>query len=112
VTKNGTAPTIHLNPDALAAIERVRLPGQKPTDRVFPRQGAESRYDTRSWFVPLLGRGEDNRVRLALQPAHILLLAGNGRGDDQRDSGTARTQDNHHVCSVFPSVARSQAIRD
>ena len=53
-TKNGTARTIHLNPDALAAIQSVRLPRQKPTDRVFPRQGTESRFDTRSWFVPCL----------------------------------------------------------
>jgi integrase len=53
-TKNGTARTIHLNADALAAIKSVQLPGQKPADRVFPRLGTESRFDTRSWFVPCL----------------------------------------------------------
>jgi integrase len=54
VTKNGTARTIHLNPDALAAIESVRLPAQKPKGRVFTRQGTNDRFDTRSWFVPCL----------------------------------------------------------
>jgi site-specific recombinase XerD len=53
-TKNGTARTIHLNADALASIESVRLPGQKPADRVFIRQGSNNRFDTRSWFQPCL----------------------------------------------------------
>ncbi|MDR3727075.1 MAG: site-specific integrase [Terracidiphilus sp.] len=53
-TKNGTARTNHLNADALAAIESVRQPGQKPTDRVFTRQGANDRFDIRSWFAPCL----------------------------------------------------------
>ena len=57
-TKNGTARTIHLNPDALAAIQSARLPRQKPTDRVFPRQGTEGRYDSRSWFVPCLAEAK------------------------------------------------------
>src|ERR1039458_1373759 len=58
------------------------------------------------WFTQRLA------VCLALQPAHVLLLAGNGRGDDQRDSGTRRTQDNHHVCPVCPSLAIPQAVSD
>src|SRR5665213_340972 len=60
-TKNGTARTIHLNADALAAIESVRHPGQKPADRIFPREEKkgltarkQERFDTRSWFVPCL----------------------------------------------------------
>ena len=60
-TKNGTARTIHLNADALAAIESVRHPGQKPADRIFPREDHKEpakrkleRFDTRSWFVPCL----------------------------------------------------------
>ncbi|MGO9336141.1 MAG: site-specific integrase [Terracidiphilus sp.] len=60
-TKNGTARTIHLNADALAAIESVRHPGQKPADRIFPREDHTGpakrkleRFDTRSWFVPCL----------------------------------------------------------
>jgi integrase len=57
-TKNGTARTIHLNADALAAIESVRLPGQKPAERVFPREGSQGRYDTRSWFVPCLAEAK------------------------------------------------------
>jgi integrase len=57
-TKNGTARTIHLNPDAQAAIKSVRLPGQKPADRVFTRQGSNDRFDTRSWFLPCLAEAE------------------------------------------------------
>ena len=53
-TKNGTARTIHLNADALAAIESIRHSGQKPADRIFPRCGTKDRFDTRSWFVPCL----------------------------------------------------------
>jgi integrase len=53
-TKNGTARTIHLNVDAVAAIKTLQRTGQKSTDKVFPRLGTESRFDTRSWFVPCL----------------------------------------------------------
>lgn len=57
-TKNGTARTIHLNPDALAAIESVRRTGQKPSDKVFPRLGTQGRFDTRSWFQPCLAEAK------------------------------------------------------
>jgi integrase len=57
-TKNGTARTIRLNPDAVAAIESVQLPGQKPADRVFTRQGSNDRFDTRSWFQPCLAEAK------------------------------------------------------
>jgi integrase len=57
-TKNGSARTVRLNADALAAIESARLPGQKPADKVFPRQGSQGRYDTRSWFVPCLAEAK------------------------------------------------------
>lgn len=53
-TKNGSARTIRLNADAVAAIESVRLPGQKPADQVFPRHGNSDSFDTRSWFHPCL----------------------------------------------------------
>src|SRR5271168_996535 len=36
----------------IAALESIRLKGQKTSDPVFPREG--SRFDTRSWFVPCL----------------------------------------------------------
>ncbi len=42
----------------LAAIESVRQPRQKTTDKVFPCEGTEGRYDTRSWFVPCLAEAE------------------------------------------------------
>jgi integrase len=53
-TKNGSARTVHLNSDAMAAIESLRLPKQRPTDAVFPREGTKGRFDTRSWFQPCL----------------------------------------------------------
>ncbi len=57
-TKNGSARTVHLNADALAAIESVRLPRLRPSDPVFPREGVKSRFDTRSWFQPCLQDAE------------------------------------------------------
>jgi integrase len=56
-TKNGSARTVHLNSDAVAAIESLKLPGMRPADPVFPRQGKS--YDTRSWFQPCL---EDAKI--------------------------------------------------
>lgn len=52
-TKNGQARTVHLNADALAAIESMRRQGQKPTDRVFQRASLV-RFDNRDWFEPCL----------------------------------------------------------
>jgi integrase len=55
-TKNGSARTVHLNSDALAAIESLKIPGQRPADFVFPRHGKS--YDTRSWFHPCMEDAE------------------------------------------------------
>jgi integrase len=56
-TKSGSVRTVHLNLDALGAIETMRRPGQKRTDRVFPREDRkdptdrkQERFDNRSWF--------------------------------------------------------------
>jgi integrase len=51
-TKNGSARTVHLNSDTVAAIESLRLPRQHASDPVFPREGNKSNFDTRSWFHP------------------------------------------------------------
>lgn len=51
-TKNGSARTVHLNSDAVAAIESLRRPKQHASDPVFPREGNKSNFDTRSWFHP------------------------------------------------------------
>jgi integrase len=51
-TKNGSARTVHLNADAVAALERMKLNRSTPKEPVFPRQGAT--FDTRSWFHPVL----------------------------------------------------------
>jgi integrase len=53
-TKNGSARTVHLNADALRAIESLKRPGRKASDPVFPREGSQGRFDTRSWFQPCL----------------------------------------------------------
>jgi integrase len=46
--------TIHLNNDAIAAIESLKHQGQKPGDPVFPREGEKEGFDNRSWFLPCL----------------------------------------------------------
>ena len=51
-TKNGSSRTVHLNADVVAALETVKLKRPKPSEPVFPRQGAT--FDTRSWFHPVL----------------------------------------------------------
>jgi hypothetical protein len=56
MTKNGSARTVRLQADSMAALESVKLPGQKPTDSVFPRQGTS--FDTRSWFQPCLAEAK------------------------------------------------------
>jgi integrase len=53
-TKNGSARTVHLNADALKAIGSLKRPLQKASDPVFPREGSQGRFDTRSWFQPCL----------------------------------------------------------
>ena len=53
-TKNGSARTVHLNSDAVEAIESLRKPKQHASDPVFPREGSKSSFDTRSWFHPCM----------------------------------------------------------
>lgn len=53
-TKNGSARTVHLNADALRAIESLKRPLQKVSDPVFQAEGSKGRFDTRSWFQPSL----------------------------------------------------------
>jgi integrase len=51
-TKNGSARTVLLDPDALAAIKSLKAPGQKSSDLVF--DPTWTRNDTRGWFLPCL----------------------------------------------------------
>lgn len=53
-TKNGYQRTVHLNADAIAAIESRKVPGHRMKGRLFPREGSKDRFDNRSWFVPCL----------------------------------------------------------
>ena len=39
---------------AMRAIESLKQPLQKASDAVFPREGSNGRFDTRSWFQPCL----------------------------------------------------------
>ena len=57
-TKNGSARTIHLNSDAVAAILSLKHTLSRQSDPVFPREGIKGRFDTRSWFVPCLAEAE------------------------------------------------------
>jgi|HubBroStandDraft_1064217.scaffolds.fasta_scaffold32166_2 integrase len=57
-TKNGSARTVHLNSDAVAAIQSLKHPLHKSSDPVFPREGDKGRFDTRSWFQPCLADAE------------------------------------------------------
>jgi site-specific recombinase XerD len=45
---------VHLNADALRAIESLKRTGQRGSDPVFPREVSQSRFDTRTWFQPCL----------------------------------------------------------
>ena len=59
-TKNGSARSVHLNADAMSAIQSMRRPRQRPSDPVFPREGSKGRFDTRSWFGPCLAEAKIN----------------------------------------------------
>jgi integrase len=57
-TNNGSDRTVHLNPDALAAISSLKHRQSRKGDPVFQRDGTKGRFDTRSWFVPCLAEAE------------------------------------------------------
>lgn len=57
-TKNGSPRTVHLNADAMDAIDAVKRPGKKSSDPVFPQEGSKGRFDTRSWFRPCLAEAK------------------------------------------------------
>jgi integrase len=51
-TKNGSARTVHLNSDALTAINSIKRPGQHPGDFVFSSNYED--FSTRDGFNPCL----------------------------------------------------------
>jgi len=69
-TKNGDARTVHLNADALAAVESALRPKMKRTDRIFVREDRstlyperkQERFDNRSWFDPAVEAAEIPRL--------------------------------------------------
>ncbi len=114
-TKNGSARTVHLNVDALRAIESLKRPLQKASDAVFRREGSQGIAGAIRHPIlvsTMSGRGKDCELRLALKPAHVLLLVSNGGSINQGDPGTRRPQDNHHVCALQPSVTGTPTLRD
>jgi site-specific recombinase XerC len=69
-TKNGDARTVHLNSEALAAIESVLHPRQKRSERMFPREDRskvytdrkQERFDNRSWFEVAVKEAQIPRI--------------------------------------------------
>jgi integrase len=69
-TKNGDARTVHLNSEALGAIESVLRPKQKRIERIFPREDRsrvytdrkKERFDNRSWFDAAVSEAEIPRI--------------------------------------------------
>ncbi len=69
-TKNGDQRTVHLNAEALAAIESLRRPHQGRTDRIFPRESRtdvypkrkQERFDNRSWFEVAVAEAQIPRI--------------------------------------------------
>ena len=53
-TKNGSARTVYLNADSLAALQGLQTSGQKSTDLVFPSDSKRGDYGTQDWFKPAL----------------------------------------------------------
>jgi site-specific recombinase XerD len=49
-TKNGDSRTVHLNKDAIDAIESLRVPGRKMKGRIFPHSGGDKWLSCRDWF--------------------------------------------------------------
>ncbi len=99
-TKNGSARTVHLNSDAVEAIESLTTAQAARIRSGLParRQQEQLRHPL---MVPSLHGGcRHQRLRMALQPAHVLLMAGDGRGEHQGNSGSGRTQVDHDVGAV------------
>jgi integrase len=69
-TKNGDARTVHLNSEALAAIESVLHPRQKRSERIFAREDSskvytdrkQERFDNRSWFEVAVKEAQIPRI--------------------------------------------------
>jgi len=69
-TKNGDARTVHLNTEALAAIDSVLHPKQKRSERVFRREDRskvytdrkQERFDNRSWFEVAVKEAQIPRI--------------------------------------------------
>jgi integrase len=55
-TKNGSARTVHLNSDAIAALRSVMPSRPRASQRVFP--STRKAFDTRFWFLPALAEAK------------------------------------------------------
>ena len=98
-TKNGSARTVHLNSDAVAALNHLDAQSKSLLIRSFLVKEAGPLRHT-LMVCSLLGRSRYRRLRMALQPPHVLLLAGNGGGEDQGNPGSGGAQDDHDVGAI------------
>lgn len=74
----------------------------------FPASRQELRHTVMVPSMP--GRGGNHRIRLARQPAHLLLMAGNGRRIHQRNSGSSGTQDDHDGSTIQSPFAGASPL--
>jgi hypothetical protein len=95
-TKNGSTLTVPLNFDGVEAIESPRRPKQHGSDTTFQREVSKTSFDTAHGSVQAW-KPRALVTNVALQPAHLLFLAGDGRGKHQGDSGSCRTLVDHDV---------------
>ncbi len=109
-TKNGSARAVHLNSDAIAAIESLRRLRQHPSDPVFPREGSQGRFDTRSWFQPCLGEAGISEYVWHCNRHTFCSWLAMAWGEHQGNPRGSGPQNDHDVCTVQPSVPRTQAI--
>jgi integrase len=58
-TRNGSARAVHLNSDAIAALESPRRPRQRPSDPVFPGEEVRAGYAVE---VPSMSRIHKRRT--------------------------------------------------
>src|SRR5579859_275121 len=81
---------------------RNKNPSANSPDRQF-----SIRYQV---IKPTLTDGGYRRIRVALQPSYILLLAGDGWSEYQGNSGSSGSQDDHDVGAIQSSVTGAQTV--
>jgi integrase len=91
-TKNGSARTVHLNADAMRAIESLKRPYKRHRMRSFRARDRRADSTPDHWFQPCLEDAKISSYVWNSNRAHILLVTCNGWSVDQGDPGTRRPQ--------------------